>query len=95
MAIRPNIQSPLKLEDANLTVRGESDEPLPEVIQVVVVQGSGAIEVARGLADRASTGWRATLPAEGFKAGAAEALGVEIRVDPFEVTSWVQAVTIQ
>ena len=95
MAVRPNIQSPLKLDGAELSVSGETDEPLPEMIDVVVVQRNGGVAVARGRADRASTGWSATLPAEGFKTGAAEALGVEIRVDPFQVTSWVQAVTIQ
>lgn len=100
MAIRPNIQSPLKLDGARLVVRGESATPLPEVLHVVVVQRSAgadgmAVEVARGHADRASSGWRATLPAAGFKTGAAEALGVEIRVAPFEVTSWFQSVTIE
>jgi hypothetical protein len=95
MAVRPNIQSPLTLDGAELSVNGESNEPLPEMIDVVVVQRNGGVAVARGRADRASTGWSATLPAEGFKAGAAETLGVEIRVDPFQVITWVQAVTIQ
>jgi hypothetical protein len=99
MGVRPNITS-ITLEGAVLKVRGESDEPLPTVVHVVVTQRdpSGpdrAVEVARGQPDRASTGWGASLPAQGFKTGAAEALGVEIRVDPFEVTSWVQSVSIR
>ena len=100
MGVRPNIQSPLKLDGTKLKVRGESDEPLPKAIHVVVVQpgppGSGqVVDVARGTPDRISTGWHAELKATGFKTGPAEALGVEIRVAPFQVTSWSQSVTIE
>jgi hypothetical protein len=100
MGVRPNIQAPIKLEGAQLIVRGESVEPLPAAIHVVVVQrgatpGSAAVAIAQGVADRASTGWRASLPATDFKSGQdAETLGIEIRVAPFEVTSWVQTVPI-
>ena len=34
-------------------------------------------------------------PLAGLTPGTAEALGVEIRVDPFQVTSWTQTVQIQ
>ena len=99
MAVRPNVQSPLMIDGSDLKVRGESTEPLPTAIHVVVTQanaaGGGAVEVAQGIADRAATGWNAVLPAGGFKPGPAETLGIEIRVDPFEVRSWVQSVTIQ
>jgi hypothetical protein len=104
MGVRPNIQSPLKIEGAKLVVRGESDRPLWEVLQVVVVQqgktadGQGEIaegEIAEGEPERASSNWRAELPAAGFEPGPAETVGVEIRVAPFQVTSWTQRVTIQ
>ena len=101
MGVRPNIQSPLKIEGAKLVVRGESDRPLWQVLQVVVVQegktaeGQGEIEFAEGEPERASTNWRADLAAAGFVPGPAETVGVEIRVAPFQVTSWTQRVTIQ
>ena len=101
MGIRPNIQSPLKIEGAKLVVRGESDRPLWQVLQVVVVQegktadGQGEMEITEGEPERASTNWRAELPAAGFVPGPAETVGVEIRVAPFQVTSWTQRVTIQ
>ena len=101
MAIRPNIQSPLRLADGKLTVRGESDLPLFDVLQVVVVQkgkradGNGeGEEIAEGPPKRPSVNWRAVLTATDFETGDAEALGVEIRVNPFEVTSWTQSVKI-
>ena len=99
MGVRPNIQSPLEIEGAKLVVLGESDRPLPEVLQVVVVQqgktADGRGEIAQGEPVRASANWRAELPAAGFAAGPAEAVGVEIRVGPFQVTSWTQSVTIK
>jgi len=103
MSIRPNIQSPLKLENGELIVRGESDLPVFDVLQVVVFQkgekagGQGeeeADEIAEGPPKRVSANWRAILAATGFETGPAEALGVEIRVDPFTVTSWTQSVEI-
>jgi hypothetical protein len=98
MGVRPNIQSPLEIEGAKLIVRGESDRPLPEVLQVVVVQKGRTVdgrgEIAQGEPERASANWRAELPAAGFEAGPAETVGVEIRVMPFQVTSWTQSVTI-
>ncbi len=99
MGVRPNIQSPLEITGGLLVVHGESDRPLPEVLQVVVVQegttADGRGDVAHGVPVRASANWRAELPAAGFEAGPAEAVGVEIRVAPFEVTSWTQSVTIK
>ena len=96
MAVRPNIQS-LTLTGTDLVVRGESDEPFPTAIFVVVTQGAvaGAAPAASfGMADRVGTGWRATLKSTTFQKGAAETMGVQIHVDPFQSTSWVQSVTI-
>ena len=96
MSVRPNIQS-LLLVGTELTVRGEADDPPSTVIHVVVVQdtAAGAARAqAFGPADRAGAGWRATLDGTGFTKGPAEAMGVEIRIRPFECTSWVQSVTI-
>jgi hypothetical protein len=99
MAVRPNVQSPLVIVGNDLKVQGESTNPLPTAIYVVVTQadasGRGAVEVAQGVADRAATGWNAVLSAQGFNPGPAQSLGIEIRVAPFEVRSWVQSVTIQ
>ena len=97
MAVRPNITS-LTLEGTDLVVRGESADPLPEILQVVVHQ-AGATEDGRGVdvggpADRVSAGWRATFKHTKFTPGPAEAMGIEVRVDPFEIRSWVQSLDI-
>lgn len=96
MSVRPNIQS-LVLAGTELTVRGESDVPLPTVVHVAVVQDTPAVAAgafASGIADRVGSGWRATLRDTEFTKGPAQAMGVEIRIRPFEITSWVQSVTI-
>ena len=96
MALRPNIQT-VELQDGKLVVKGESTLPRFEVLQVVVVQqGEKTDGVAEGDPLKDSVNWTAVLPATGFTVGEeAEALGVEIRVDPFQVTSWSQTVKIQ
>jgi hypothetical protein len=95
MSVRPNVQSPIKLKDGMLTVHGESTMPRFEVLHVVVVQqGEKADGVAEGEPLKDSVNWTALLPAGGITTGEAEALGVEIRVDPFQVTSWSQTVQV-
>jgi hypothetical protein len=96
MALRPNVTS-LTLSGTDLEVLGESADPQPTAIFVVVTQDA-AVGAARlaipGMAARAITGWEATLRGTTFKKGAAEVMGVEVRIDPFESTSWVQSLTI-
>ena len=97
MSVRPNIQS-LVLAGTELTVKGETpDDPLPAAIFVVVTQNA-AVGAARlsdsGIVNRAASGWSATLRDTTFQKGAAEAVGVQIHVNPFQSTSWVQSVTI-
>ena len=99
MGVRPNITS-MQLDGQDLVVRGESVDPLPAILQVVVVQdgatGDGrGFEIGRGPADRVSLGWRATLPDTKFKKGKADAMGIEVRVAPFEIRSWVQSLEIE
>jgi hypothetical protein len=96
MSVRPNISS-LTLEGSDLVVRGESDEPLPTILQVVVVQ-DGAAEDGRGEADveaggpkKIVTSWKATLKDTELEKGPVQTLGIEIRVNPYEVCSWVQS----
>jgi hypothetical protein len=99
MGVRPNITS-LALNGTDLIVRGESDDPLPTILQVVVVQdgttedGRG-FEVAGGGARRIVLGWRAVFKDTTFKKGPAEAMGIEIRIDPFDIRSWVQRLDIE
>lgn len=97
MALRPNIQS-LVLDGKDLTVHGESDfDTLPVGIFVVVTQDTAAGAAgasAPGIADRVGSGWRAVIKDTAFQKGAAEAMGVEVHVDPFQSTSWVQSLTI-
>jgi hypothetical protein len=97
MALRPNIQS-LKLTGTDLEVRGESeDDPTLAGIFVVVTQddAAGAVPLSRsGIANRVGAGWSATLKNTTFQKGAAEAMGVQVHVDPFQSTSWVQSVLI-
>lgn len=99
MAVRPNISS-LTLEGTDLVVRGESPEPVPAIIQVVVVQ-AGATEDGRGFdlgqggVERVALGWKATLANTKFKKGPADTMGIQIRVSPFEICSWVQSLDIE
>ena len=98
MGVRPNITS-LELNGTSLVVQGESDDPLPTILQVVVFQDGAAedgrgSEVAGGGARRIVLGWRATLTNTAFKKGPAQAMGIEIRVDPFDIRSWVQYMEI-
>ena len=94
MSLRPNVQS-IDLNGV-LTVKGESTKPRFEVLNVVVVQRGKKTEVAAGEPQKDSLNWTAVLEqAEGFATGGAEALGVEIRVEPFQVTSWSQTVQIK
>ena len=97
MSLRPNVQS-LKLKDGVLTVKGESPAPRFEALHVVVVQQGmrkGGV-VAQGEPLKDSLNWTAVLKdVEGFTVGDAETLGVEIRVDPFQVTTWSQTLKIE
>jgi hypothetical protein len=96
MALRPNIQS-LKLTGTELEVRGESeDDPKLAGIFVVVTQddAAGAAMSRSGIATRVGAGWSATIKGTTFKKGAAEAMGVQVHVDPFQSTSWVQSLSI-
>jgi len=100
MAFRPNIQS-LTLggpTGTDLLVQGESeDDPTLAGIFVVVSQhgAAGAAPLSRpGIANRAGAGWSATLKNTTFQKGAAETMGVQVHVDPFQSTSWLQSVTI-
>lgn len=97
MAVRPNFQDPLELKGDDLIVSGRTDgNPLPVHIRVFVEQGDRvAGETATADVDRIATGWTAELPSEGFRPGPALAFGVEVRVRPFEATSWSQLVTIK
>ena len=98
MSVRPNIQS-LTLNGSDLVVRGESADPLPTILQVVVVQDgateAGRGEVAGGGAREIVPGWRATLRNTKFKKGPAQTMGIEIRVEPFDIRSWVQSLEIK
>ena len=97
MSLRPNIQS-LVLDGKDLTVRGETDpDSLPVAIFVVVTQDTvagAAPASASGIADRVGSGWRAELRDTTFQKGPAETMGVQVHVDPFQITSWVQSRTI-
>jgi hypothetical protein len=97
MSVRPNIQS-MVLNGTELTVFGESeDDPNLAGIFVVVTQddAAGAARLTRpGIGARAAAGWSATLKNTTFKKGPAEAMGVQVHVDPFQSTSWVQSLSI-
>jgi hypothetical protein len=99
MGMRPNFQDPVELKGSNLIVSGQSDgDPLPVEIRVFLEQEgkvAGAAAVVGGGVDRLTTGWTATLPAEGFHAGKALGFGVEIRTGPFEASTWSEIVNIE
>ena len=95
MSARPNVQK-ITLNDGKLTVKGESPLPRFEVLHVVVVQkGKKTDGVAEGEPLKDSANWTAVLTAEEFTAGEVETLGVEIHLDPFQVTSWTQTMQIK
>ena len=98
MSVRPNVQS-LELKGGELTVKGESPAPRFEALHVVVVQQGtrkGGVVKADGVPLKDSLNWTAVLKdVEGFTVGEAETLGVEIRVDPFQVTTWSQTLQIE
>jgi hypothetical protein len=96
MAMRPNFER-VELKGTNLLVSGQSDgNPLPVEIRVFIEQDGRIAEgVGNGGVDRLTTGWTATLGAEGFHTGAALGFGVEIRTLPFEASSWSQIVNIE
>jgi len=95
MSVRPNIQS-LVLSGSELTILGESEDD-PDLVGIfAVVSQDGAAGAARlsFIAARAGSGWQATMKNTPFRKGAAEAMGVQVHVDPFQSTSWVQSVII-
>jgi hypothetical protein len=97
MSVRPNIES-LDLEGADLVVRGGSDIPLPDVLRVIVTQ-DGVTEDGRGVEDGAAKeigiGWKARLKDTKLRKGPAETMGIEVRVSPYEICSWVQQLDIE
>lgn len=95
MSARPNVQS-ITLDDGKLTVTGESPLPRFEVLHVLVTQKGKKVDaVAEGKPQKNSVNWTAVLTAKDFTAGEVETLGVEIHVDPFQVTSWTQTIEIE
>jgi hypothetical protein len=99
MSVRPNISS-LELVDKDLVVKGEAEEPLPKIIQVVVVQGGttedgrGEVKADAGGVDKLVSGWTATLEKTKLKPGPVETMGIEVRIDPLDVRAWVQSLEI-
>ena len=97
MSLRPNIES-LELDGTNLVIRGESEKPLPDMLRVIVMQ-NGAKRDGRCVEDTAAkkigVGWRAVIRDAEFIEGPAETMGIEVRVDPFEICSWVQSLEIK
>lgn len=99
MPARPNFTDARLDENAGTVfLRGNSnDEPLPIEIRVFLEQGvaqaSGA-NVALGPVNRLNTAWVAELSAPDFTKGPAMASGVEIRMEPFTVTSWTEQVVL-
>ncbi|HKG63098.1 MAG TPA: hypothetical protein VKB28_03440 [Solirubrobacteraceae bacterium] len=97
MSVRPNIES-LDLEGADLVVRGGSDIPLPDVLRVIVTQ-DGVTEDGRGVEDGAAkeigVGWKARLKDTKLRKGPADTMGIEVRVSPYEICSWVQQLDIE
>jgi hypothetical protein len=96
MALRPNFDK-VELKGGDLLVSGQSDgDPLPLEIRVFIEQdGRIAKGAGQGGVDRVTTGWTATLDADGFHTGKALGFGVEIRTLPFESSSWSQIVDVE
>lgn len=100
MSVRPNISS-LELVGKDLVVQGEAEEPLPKLIQVVVVQGgttengTGKVKADAGGVDKLVSGWTATLEETNLKQGPVETLGIEVRINPLDVRAWVQSKVIE
>ena len=99
MSVRPNIQS-LTIEGTDLVVRGESDDPLPTILRVVVAQGEASedglgVEAEDAPAKKIVAGWKARLEDTKLQKGPAETLGIEIRTKPLEIRTWFQTLDIE
>jgi hypothetical protein len=97
MSVRPNISS-LTMEGKDLVVRGETDDPLPAILRVVVAQ-DGAPEDAQGVEDadakKIVAGWKARLKDTNLKPGPAQTMGIEVRANPLEIRTWFQSLDIE
>ena len=99
MSVRPNISS-LKLEGKDLVVRGETDDPLPAILRVVVVQDGAPEDAAGGEAEDAGAkkivaGWKARLTDTKLQKGPAQTMGIEVRANPLEIHTWFQSLDIE
>src|SRR3954447_8056545 len=93
MSVRPNIDS-LELDGTDLGGRGQPLDPLPTIIRVVVTQAGAAEDgagVEEGPVEKVGIAWRATFKGTKLTKGPAETMGIEIRVDPYDIRSWVQS----
>lgn len=93
MAFRPNFDDPVRIAAGNMTVTGRTADqgPLPALIHIFIEQEG---QVQGGQVDQPGHAWQKDLPAAGFGPGPALAFGVEVHTEPFESTTWTQAVTI-
>ena|SRR5690349_16186719 len=93
MSVRPNIEK-LELDGDDLVIRGQSTDPLPSILRVVVTQ-AGATEddrcVEDGSVEKIGLAWRARFKDTSLTKGPAETMGIEIRVGPYELRTWVQS----
>ncbi|HWM10523.1 MAG TPA: hypothetical protein VNO82_14320 [Solirubrobacteraceae bacterium] len=93
MPSRPNF---IKAEPDGdfITLRGESDpQPPGDLVHIHVVLTQGG-QTAGGEAAPLGADWQARVPGEGFQAGPATAVGVEVRKTNATTTTWTETVEI-
>jgi hypothetical protein len=93
MPAKPNFTSVLQVGGL-IAVNGTSPLPTDDVLMlhVVLTQGGHAVPA---VAEAVGESWSLTIPGDGFTAGPATAVGVEVRRENATTTTWVEAVEIR
>lgn len=95
---RPNFTK-VELNGGDLHVAGVSDpDDLPFEIRIYLAQegqaGANDPDFVDGSIDEVADIWEIDLPAKGFEAGPAVAVGIEVRNGPFMTAVWTEPVMI-
>ena len=93
MASRPNFTD-VGTDGEFITLTGVSDpEPPGDIVHIHVVLSQGA-QTADGEGAPLGAEWHAPVRAEGFQAGPATAVGVEVRKTNATTTTWTETVEL-
>ena len=93
MPSRPNFTD-IESDGTDITLHGESDpEPPGDIVHIHVMLTQGE-QTTGGEASPLGADWQGRVPGEGFHAGLATAVGVEVRKTNATTTTWTETVEI-